>query len=81
MPLIDALGPLTDRIWIYSLSVQGNAQRGWGNVQDVLRRHFAESREDIEAAVLGPDHPYWSQLRQDLLDVKERSALDLRIHV
>jgi hypothetical protein len=50
-------------------------------VRDVLSRHFPDIQKDVESAVLGSDHPYWSGLRQELLEVQENDGLDLRIHV
>jgi len=81
IPLIDALEPNTDAIWIYGLSVQEKSQRCWSNVQSVLSRHFPDLKENVEAAVLDADHPYWSDLRKKLQDINEKRRLDLRIHL
>jgi len=81
MTLVDDLAPQTAAVWVYGLSIQGAEQRCWSNVRDVLNRHFPELKEDIESAVLASDHPYWSDLRKNLEDVRERRGLDLRIHV
>jgi len=81
MTLVDDLAPTADVVWVYGLSIQGAQQRCWSNVKDVLSRNFPELKEDIESAVLASDHPYWSDLRKNLEDVKESRGLDLRIHV
>jgi DNA repair photolyase len=40
----------------------------------------AEYRQTrIEAAIFSKDHPYWIQLRQDLLDIQEDRQLSLSI--
>ncbi|MCP4545262.1 MAG: radical SAM protein [bacterium] len=81
MPLIDALAPHTDAIWVYALSVQGQSPRCWSNVREILSRHFPDIKSDTESAVQDSDHPYWSGLRRDLQEVKRSMGLDLRIHV
>ena len=81
MAIVGEVAPHSDVVWVYGLSVQMPTQRCWGNVQDVLSRNFAELKEDIESAVLDSGHPFWSDLRKSLEDVKESIASDLRIHV
>jgi len=81
IPLIDALAPYTDAIWVYGLSIQGKSQRCWSNVREILSRNFPDVKSDTESAVQDSDHPYWLGLRQDLQEEKKRGGLDLRIHV
>ena len=81
MPLLDAVAPHAGVIRVYGLSVRDPGQRCWRDVREILRRHFPEIREDVEAAVLAADHPGWSRLRRELFEVKERRSLDLRVHL
>jgi DNA repair photolyase len=80
-PLIDALAPHTDRIWIYPLSVEDPREPSWLNVQQILSRHFPDQKDEIEATVLDSGHDYWSDLRQDLRELQARSSVDLRVHL
>ncbi len=80
-PLIDMLAPHTDLIWIYGLSIQERSDRNWQNVQSILKGHFPNLKEQIEAAIFSKDHPYWIQLRQDLLELQKDRQLNLSIHL
>lgn len=81
MSLIDALAPIVDTIWIYGLSIQSESQQGWSNVRRILDQHFTDAKQEIESTLADSDHPYWRDLRQDLLQRQERDRLDLRVHV
>ncbi len=80
-PLIDALAPNTDEIWIYGLSIQERSDRNWQNVQGILNNYFPKLREQIEAVIFSKDHSYWTQLRQELKEMQKDRQLNLNIHV
>jgi len=80
-PLIDMLAPHTDVIWIYGLSIQERSDRNWQNVEGILNSHFPNLKERIEAAIFSKDHPYWIQLRQDLLKLQKDRQLNQNIHL
>jgi len=80
-PLIDMLAPHTDVIWIYGLSIQERSDQNWQNVQSILNRYFPNLKEQIEAVIFSKDHPYWIQLRQDLLEIQNDRQLNLSIHL
>jgi len=80
-PLIDMLAPYTDVIWIYGLSIQERSDQNWQNVQSILNRYFPNLKEQIEAAIFSKDHPYWIQLRQNLLEIQNDRQLNLSIHL
>jgi DNA repair photolyase len=80
-PLIDQLAPHTDKIWIYGLSMLNNSGPSWQNVAEILDSHYPGKKEQIEAVVFSKEHSYWSQLRQELLILKEKRGLNLMIHV
>ena len=81
MPLIDSLVPLTETIWIYGLSIEQTSGPNWKHVEHILKAHFVEHQGEIVKAVLSKDHPYWSDLRQSLIGLKEKRALNLNIHL
>ena len=79
--LLDALLECADVIWIYGLSVQSRSELSWRNVRTILETHFPDQKEIIEQVVLDSGHPYWSEVRAELEEVRSASARDLRIHV
>ena len=79
--LLDALLECADVIWVYGLSVQSRSELSWRNVRTILQTYFPDQRELVEAVVLDRDHPYWSDVRAELEEVRRTSATDLRIHV
>jgi len=70
IPLIDTLIPHTDIIWIYGLSIEERSEPSWQNVQDILDGHAPNLKDKIDTVVFSSDHPYWIELRQNLLDTK-----------
>lgn len=80
-PLIDMLAPHTDVIWIYGLSIKERSDRNWQNVQGILNSHFPNLKEQIEPVIFSKDHSYWTQLRQDLLEIQNDRQLNLSIHL
>jgi hypothetical protein len=50
------LGPHTEKIWIYGLSILNRSDNNWQNIKSILENHFNESKEQIEAAVFSKDH-------------------------
>lgn len=80
-PLIDKLAPLTSAIWIYGLSIEKRSDRNWQNLEVILKEHFPDLKEQIEEIIFSKDHPFWIQLKHDLIDIQKDTQLDLRIHV
>ena len=80
-PLIEMLDPYTDVIWIYTLSMNARSDPNWQNVQGILNTHFSKLKEAIEAAVFSKNHPFWLQLRQNLMDLQKDRQLNLNIHL
>lgn len=81
IPLLEALADKASRIWIYGLSVQDCAEQSWRNVQTILETHFPDQRRNIEEVVLDKEHPFWVELREELMETGEAKGLDLRVHV
>lgn len=79
--LIDQLAPVTDRIWIYGLSLDPSEQPQCGQVQDILDRHFPAIKSWVEEIVFSKDHSFWAGLRSTLEDIKNNRLLNLSIHV
>ena len=80
-PLIDMLTPFTERIWIYGLSFQERTNQSWRNTQGILNEHYPSLKEQIEMVIFSKEHSYWTQLRQDLIELQKDRQLDLRIHL
>lgn len=79
--LIDALAETTDKIWIYGLSIENKSDPSWQNVNNILKEHFPELEEEIEATVFSRKHAYWNELRQELLQLQKERGLHLSIHI
>jgi len=80
-PLIDMLGPHTEKIWIYGLSILNRSDHNWQNIESILENHFNESKEQIEAAIFSKDQSLWENLRQELLEIQKDHQLNLRSHI
>jgi len=80
-PLIEELVPLTDRIWIYGLNIPDRSEENWKNVERILARDFANLREQIEKAIFSRDHPCWTKLRKNLLELQKDRQLNLNIRL
>ena len=79
--LIDMLAPCADVIWIYGLSINDRSGQNWLNIQRILRSQFSELFEQIETAIFSKDHIYWSQLRENLVALKNDQQMNLNIHL
>jgi DNA repair photolyase len=80
-PLIDMLAPLTDVIWIYGLSIQERSDLNWQNIEVILKDHFPDLKEQVEEVIFSKNHPFWIQLKQNLLDIQNDRQLNLSIHL
>jgi len=79
--LIDMLEPYADVIWIYGLSITDRLGQNWLSIQKILRSQFPDLVDQIESAVLSKEHMYWSQLRENLVVLKNNRQLNLNIHL
>ena len=79
--LIDMLAPYTDVIWIYGLSIINRSDQNWLNMKKILNREFPDSLERIELAIFSKEHSYWTQLRDDLVALKNDRQLNLNIRL
>lgn len=80
-PLIDMLAPHTDVIWIYGLSIQERSDLNWQNIEVILKDHFPDLKEQVEEVIFSKNHPFWIQLKQNLLDIQNDRQLNLSIHL
>ena len=80
-PLIDMLAPLTDVIWIYGLSIQERSDLNWQNIEVILKDHFPDLKEQVEEVIFSKNHPFWIQLKQNLLDIQNDRQLNLSVHL
>ena len=81
IPLIDLVAPHTGTIWIYGLSMIDRSDQNWQNVETILESHFPDLNEQIEEVVFSKSHPYWTNLRQDLLGLQKARQLNSSIHL
>lgn len=81
IPLIESLAPVTDRIWIYGISIEKKSDRSWENVKGILKSHFPNSQREIEEAIFSKDHPYWARLREKLYDIRDSRNVNLSIYL
>ncbi|MCP3900026.1 MAG: radical SAM protein [Desulfobacteraceae bacterium] len=81
MQLIDMLEPYTDEIWIYGLSINDRSGQNWLNIQKVLNNQSPDLRKQVESAIFSKNHNYWTQLRNDLVELKNNKQLNLNIHL
>jgi len=49
--------------------------------QNILKGHFLNLKEQIEAVIFSKDYPYWIQLRHDFLDIQKDRQFNLNIHL
>ena len=80
-PLIDMLVDNTEKIWIYGLSMLNRADENWQNVEKILESHFSNLKERIETVIFSKSHPYWANLKQDLMEMQIDRQLNLSIHL
>ena len=79
--LVDVLTPHADTIWIYGLSVKERTGQNWRNVERILKTHFPDLADQIQDVVFSRDHAYWTQLREELVKLKNDREQDLRVHL
>ena len=81
IPLINMLAPHTDKIWLYGLSILNRTDQNWLNVESILESHFPDLRKQIETVVFTKGHSYWTNLRQNLLELQKDRNLNLDIYL
>jgi len=69
--LIEMLAPYTDLIWIYGLAISEPTDQNWLNIRKILSCEFPDLLEQIESVVFFKAHPYWEQLRDELVKLKD----------
>ena len=83
LDLLEDLAECADTIWIYGLNADSDEDRdiGWTNTREILISHFPDIADQVQAAVLSKDHPYWSQIKDEIEKFNGPRQLDLRVHV
>jgi len=79
--LISKLEYITEKIWIYGISLQNRKEECSLNVENILMLNFSNEAEEIESIIYSKNHSYWVKLRNKLKVIKERQNLDLRINL
>ena len=80
-PLIEALAPHIDLVWIYGLSILDRSDKSWRNVEGILDDNFPDLKERIEEVIFSKDHPYWARLREELNQLQKERQVSLSIHL
>ena len=79
--LIEKLQPVTDTIWVYSLSMKSPVDRNWRQVDGILAEHFPDIRDEFTEIAFSPAHIYWQDLRRRLETLAAGRDVRLEIHV
>jgi len=81
--LLADLSTCADSIWIYGLSAEkdDSGDIGWRNTKRILRSHFKDISHQAESAIASKEHPYWKNLRKDIVDFIGAEKLDVRLHI
>jgi DNA repair photolyase len=79
--LVEAVSPIADRIWVYSLNMESGEAKNWRRVEAVMDEHFPDLKDDLESIVFSRDHPFWKDLRMRLEELKRVRSLSLEIFV
>ncbi len=79
--LIDMLMPYTDEIWVYGLSIRDKSGQNRQNIIDIFNNHFPKLKKQIETVIFSKDHSYWTQLRKNLIKLKEERQIKLYIRL
>ncbi len=79
--LIELLAPCTDLTWIYGLGINDRSGQNWRHLHKILGREFPDLLEQIEPAVFSSEHSYWTQLRDELVALKNDRQLNLNIRL
>ena len=53
----------------------------WLNIESIFRHHFPDLKEKSEAAIFSKQHPYRTNLRNELKGLLEDRGLNLSIHL
>jgi DNA repair photolyase len=75
------VAPYADAIWFYALSMVSERDRNWQILQQILKSYFPDLIELYRQAAFSDAHPYWSDLRYKLEEIRLRTGLDLKIHL
>lgn len=83
MDLLEDTSKYADTIWIYGLSANhdDHYDKGWKNTRQILYNNFPEIADQVQSAIFSQDHPYWTQLRNDIEKFIRNRQLDLRVHI
>lgn len=77
--LAERVAPYTDTIWVYALNMEAEGNRNWQNVRGILDRNFSGMSKRYRQIAFSGNHPYWTELRQNLESLKQEKYLNLRV--
>ena len=83
LDLLEDLSEWADTIWIYGLSADSDDESdiGWKNTRQILFSNFPKIADQVQAAVLSREHPYWSEVKDEIEIFNGQRKLDLRVHL
>jgi len=78
--LIDKAVPYSDAIWLYRLNVHSK-NVNWQNVNSILHRNFPEIAEQVREIIFSRKHAYWTEVRQNLVNIQKERGISLEIRL
>lgn len=81
MPLIEQLTPVTQKIWVYGLSILNEEEVNWRNLKGIFETHYPDQAGEITEIIFDRDHAYWADMRGQLQALQDELEVDLDIHL
>jgi DNA repair photolyase len=78
---IDMVAAYADTLWFYGLSIDSESDRNWQYLRKILDIHYPDLTESYRQMAFSSDHPYWIELRSKLEGIRDKTGLDMRIHL
>ena len=79
--LIDEVRCFADRIWVYSLDIRSDKARNWKRIDGILKKHYPKVQDEFRSIAFSRRHPFWTDLRARLEDLRRTRNLNLEIFV
>ena len=73
------LEPYVDTLWVYALRMDREASPSWRNVRRILGHRLVEEATEFAQIAFSQGHPYWSELRHQLLELRHRVSVELHV--
>jgi DNA repair photolyase len=77
--LVERVAPYADKVWAYALNMEAEGDLNWQNVRGILDRNFPGMSKRYRQIAFSDNHPYWTELRQNLEGLKREKYHNLQI--